>query len=605
MTDFYDKVLGCWLGKCLGGNVGAPFEGMKQRVSLTYAPEFVRDILPNDDLDLQILWLDLMEEKGLSVTAFDLAKSFAENCPYAPGEYAYFMKNFNKGIMPPLSGKFNNEFYTEGMGAPIRSEIWACLFHNSLDLAKKYAIMDASIDHCEDKDAINGELFLTVLEILCFDGGEPFDLVQRALEHLPDTSVLKAELRDILIWCKQSNDAADIQKRIVRKYGHSESCMAKQNIGFLITAFLLHGENFVDAILEAISFGYDTDCTGATLGAILGIFMGGKKLQSLFGITDTEYKLGVKSSRTDLTVSALTDSVVRLSRKLENEKSPEYVWSVVQTGNPCISFGETNKEIRLQVVLPETTDLKIKIQSPAVLSTDTYRVERGLNEIVVSVSLPDCDLLEEGIPASVLAGGVEIGKFGLSVRRRWRVYGPYWKNETVIPPLPLGVKYSSFLKGELLDEKMDHKRLFHLSCLPDENLEGGIGSLVNEYYDVVDTEEDIIDLDKHTGYRGNAVYYFETDFYAEDDEITGIQIGRNVPIQVWLNGEFLAEKDENETFYYETIHKLSVKLKKGKNTLLFKLVNNTEHARFSYNFLTNGVCSKHKSYRALNVRKDI
>ena len=58
MNNYYDKILGCWLGKCLGGNIGQAYEGMKQRMPIKFTREFVEKAIPNDDLDLQILWLD-------------------------------------------------------------------------------------------------------------------------------------------------------------------------------------------------------------------------------------------------------------------------------------------------------------------------------------------------------------------------------------------------------------------------------------------------------------------------------------------------------------------------------------------------------------------
>ena len=85
-----------------------------------------------------------------------MAKVFAENCPYAPGEYAYFKKNYAKGIMPPMSGTFNNEFFGQGMGSPIRSEIWACLFHDDVEKAIKYAKMDSLLDHLANGESVNG-----------------------------------------------------------------------------------------------------------------------------------------------------------------------------------------------------------------------------------------------------------------------------------------------------------------------------------------------------------------------------------------------------------------------------------------------------------------
>lgn len=45
------------------------------------------------------------------------------------------------------------------------------------------------------------------------------------------------------------------------------------NLGFQVIGWL-YGENFGDALCKAVSCGYDTDCTGATLGSILGILAG-------------------------------------------------------------------------------------------------------------------------------------------------------------------------------------------------------------------------------------------------------------------------------------------------------------------------------------------
>lgn len=114
--DYFSKVYGCWLGKCIAGNVGAPYEGMKQKLSLKYTPEYLEKMLPNDDLDLQVLWLEVLRKKGEYFTSDDLAEIFAANCDYAPGEYAFFKKNYRRGIPAPYAGAFNNEYYTDGMG---------------------------------------------------------------------------------------------------------------------------------------------------------------------------------------------------------------------------------------------------------------------------------------------------------------------------------------------------------------------------------------------------------------------------------------------------------------------------------------------------------
>ena len=74
--EYFNKVYGCWLGKCIAGNIGAPYEGMKQRLNLSYDPILLEKMLPNDDLDLQVLWLEILESRGLDFDSDDLAHIF-------------------------------------------------------------------------------------------------------------------------------------------------------------------------------------------------------------------------------------------------------------------------------------------------------------------------------------------------------------------------------------------------------------------------------------------------------------------------------------------------------------------------------------------------
>ena len=66
---YLDKVYGCFIGKAVSGNIGAPHEGVKMPMELPFMPEMINCELPNDDLDLQILWLDVLEQKGAALCA--------------------------------------------------------------------------------------------------------------------------------------------------------------------------------------------------------------------------------------------------------------------------------------------------------------------------------------------------------------------------------------------------------------------------------------------------------------------------------------------------------------------------------------------------------
>ena len=50
-----DKILGCWIGKNIGGTMGAPYEGDKSMQDISGFKTAKGEPLPNDDLDLQLV----------------------------------------------------------------------------------------------------------------------------------------------------------------------------------------------------------------------------------------------------------------------------------------------------------------------------------------------------------------------------------------------------------------------------------------------------------------------------------------------------------------------------------------------------------------------
>jgi hypothetical protein len=110
IEDDRDKVLGCWTGKNIGGTIGAPFEWFRQTNAITFYTQTNLNgtPLPNDDLDIQRLWLCAMEERGLDVTSQRLAEYWVTYVTPHWGEYGTGKIKMRQGLPPPLSGSFQN-----------------------------------------------------------------------------------------------------------------------------------------------------------------------------------------------------------------------------------------------------------------------------------------------------------------------------------------------------------------------------------------------------------------------------------------------------------------------------------------------------------------
>ncbi|MFA6176020.1 MAG: DUF4372 domain-containing protein, partial [Phycisphaerae bacterium] len=159
--DMNSRIHGCWLGKFIGGTLGLPAEGKMERLNFSFYNPVPTTVPPNDNLELQLVWLHLVENAGSTLTQGDFAKAWLDHIHYMWDEYGRTRWNLRRGVPVEAAGTFENPFHV-GMGSPIRSEIWACLFPGDLDSAAHYAALDASLDH--GTEGIAGEVLFAAMQ---------------------------------------------------------------------------------------------------------------------------------------------------------------------------------------------------------------------------------------------------------------------------------------------------------------------------------------------------------------------------------------------------------------------------------------------------------
>ncbi|BDI32100.1 hypothetical protein CCAX7_41510 [Capsulimonas corticalis] len=264
-----DRVMGCWLGKAVGGTLGMPFEGWDGPLDLDFYRPVPTEMLPNDDLDLQVVWacaLDKMET--IAVDRHVLAQAWLDHVEFPWDEYGVAIRNLKLGLKAPLSGEYDN-YFVHGMGAPIRSEIWACLAPGDPATAAAYAYEDGCVDHAGD--GVWGEMFLAALESAAFVESDPDILLDEALSILPPESVTGRAVADTRLWYRELRDWRAVREQIIASYGSDNFTYAPMNIAFTILGWLASEGDFSQAICIAVNCGKDTDCTGATVGSLMGI----------------------------------------------------------------------------------------------------------------------------------------------------------------------------------------------------------------------------------------------------------------------------------------------------------------------------------------------
>ncbi len=632
-VKYLDKVRGCFAGKAAIGTMGAPYEGVKMRMELEYDPSMTNAMLPNDDLDLQILWLDVVKRYGADFTSRELLDRFCGYCDYSPGEYAVMRKNHDCGIYPPYSGEYRNDFYREGMGCPIRSEIWACLAPGEPSLAADYASRDGVLDH--SGESVLAERFFAAAEAEAFFEDDIKKLIEVGLSVIPPECKFAELVKYVLLLCGRYDDMETVRAWILDKYGHPDCTNMFQNMGITLAALLLCGKDPIKTGLTALNCGFDTDCTCASAGAMLGIISGGKKFAKMTGLHDLKYVLSVRSEGHGDRTDFLSEQIAELGTALPHTETvidnapevkydftpaPDYAFEFEYKYKPCVTaIHPCAVGINIKHKGRIKGKLIIKCQEPLFCPVGEIDAE---GEDTVSVTCffavtPGTELFPMKNIINIefhAENGVYEDSFGICCADVWRVDGPFWRTEPALDPKALqgGKSYWAFLKpGKNEGENTDNVRDFHLNFARDteteyvdinslfEPFEPGYsdGRIKRYFYKA----EDSFRLSDISGFYGPAVFYMSQIIVCGEDRECYIQFGRSAPFALYLNGELLSKRDDCDTFTSENVHISGVKLKKGENRLVLRLTQINADSKFSIVFSKGATCAEH--YTDIITRK--
>ncbi|MCR8636847.1 ADP-ribosylglycohydrolase family protein [Paenibacillus radicis (ex Xue et al. 2023)] len=608
---YYDKVYGGWIGKCIGGNIGACVENNKYLMDLQEEEVFPEEIPPNDDLDLQLLWLQVLEHTGVHLTGKDLAEAWLQYCWYPFNEYGYFLHNYQRYIHPPVSGSFNNHYFAESMGSPIRSEIWGMISVGNAELAKAYAYEDATLDH--EKESVWGEQMLAAMEAEAFFEDNMDRLIEAGLTHIPSDSRLYRCIRYIQRLHNEQVEWTTARQRMLEQFGHPDASKAVQNIGITVLA-LLYGEgDFAQTQMISLNCGYDTDCTCATAGAIFGIMHGASQLPELWKsqAKDT-FTVGIDVVRPSSLISDLATDTCRvgvaLTRSLNSavsiqdvpadlgveripvaRKHKEITIDVDYLGVPAVGFGET-KQVALTVTnnTDGTTRGKLLLSVPEgfEISPQEVQLTIGAGDSFVQAVYIHVPETEKVIPAGITvnavyeSGGREAGRaqFGLAGSQSYYVMGPFWdlydtKEHDSCPFYDPVHNRKSRPRGPASFNNYVNLEKAYINEASFEQLPAG-GARFN-------SPEHKVNLEDWFGMEGPACFYLIQDIDSLEELDVRIMIGNNNGFKLWVNDELAAQSSE-ACFWMPYNHDIPVRLRQGRNRIVSKLVRVGEKLDYSF-----------------------
>ncbi len=594
---YLDAILGGWIGKSMGGAIGARFEGNKGWIELAPEDMFPAEMPPNDDLDLQVLWLKVLEEKGAALTADDLAAAWLAGCWYPFNEYGIFRRNWRLGIHPPYSGRFTNQFWETGEGCPIRAEVWGYVFPGAPDLAAKYAAMDGSLDHSEQ--SIGAEMMLAAMSSMAFFVPDVRRLVNMFIHYLPVGTPIEVLTRAAFRCYDEGLSLRDARDRLMVLAGVPEACDAQINIPFTFLGLLYGGNDLQEVMLSALRCGYDTDCTLASAAALVGQILGASRIPaSLKQPVGDELVMGIEYNRPEMTLTALARDTARMGVLLAEDartgiviqdappmtplpvsaQAPAARLRVDYAGLPAAAPGESLQvTVSVEGRVPEGALLTVNAPQGWTVVPDSVQVGSTHKSIPLTLHAP---IDPEVWPMRNLFNlklhtqpAVE-ATFGVAGAGLWKLLGVYYdavpdENDPVQRRRRFNQHFVRLGHAYLPEPEPDVARLF-----ADWSRKLGRPALLPSY-------EHEIDLSRLVGLRGPYCAYLWRVIDLPTERDVDLVIGNNDAYRLYLNGEKVAEVDETVWWApFNNVHR--VHLQAGPNQVLLKLVKRGDELHFTF-----------------------
>ncbi|MCX8065689.1 MAG: ADP-ribosylglycohydrolase family protein [Candidatus Hydrogenedentes bacterium] len=283
---YLDKCKGAWLGQMIGVTFADRYEFQFNGIPILgpleqWKPEDIKRAFPQDDLYVEMTFLETLEQKGINISYNDAGKFFAESKYPLWHANKAGRENVRNGIQPPFSGHPEYNSHADDIDFQIESDLFGIICPGLPKEAQKIGKIFGSVMNYGD--GLYGGLFFAGMYASAFFNEDIEKVVLSGLECIPAESTYRKCIEDTIEgWRKNPENWLETWKFIEQKWqddsdcipGHPVNIDAKINGAYVVMG-LLYGKGDLQKTLEiATRCGQDTDCNASSAGGILGCIKG-------------------------------------------------------------------------------------------------------------------------------------------------------------------------------------------------------------------------------------------------------------------------------------------------------------------------------------------
>lgn len=308
-----DKIHGGWLGRCAGCILGKPLEvgltlpemrdylkddypidnyirfsvakkvtlatkpGMHPRVTKPCSREHIAYAMKDDDLNYTLINLVLLEQKGAGFATKDVGWIWTLNLPVGAtwGAETTALTNYLCGLPEKEIPLYLNP-HREEIGAQIRADTFGYACPGDPRRAAALAYKDAAFSHIGE--GIYGAMWAAAMIASAFNLKDEASIIRAGLGEIPENCRTATLVRETLDRHRRDEPWEGIYHTIKASTMECSAGDTVNNAAYVANALLAAKGDYEKAVCVAVMQGHDTDCNGATVGSVMGVMLGEKRL---------------------------------------------------------------------------------------------------------------------------------------------------------------------------------------------------------------------------------------------------------------------------------------------------------------------------------------
>ena len=324
--ELRDKIVGGWIGQMVGVSWAASteFQYAGKIIPATsmpaWKPAMINDAFGQDDLYVEIPFMDAMKENGFDCDPSYMAEKF-KNSKFALWHANYMgRENLLNGIEYPKSGSYENNYHADDIDWQIEADFLGMIYPGMVNESAKRAF---EIGHIMNYgDGVYGGVFVTAMHSAAYTAKSIDEIIEAGISVIPEGTQFRMLIDDVMENYKAGDTWEENWKKIEKEWASGDLCPelpgvsnidAKLNSGYILIG-LLYGEgDFEKTIIISTRCGQDSDCNPSSAASILGNYYGAEKIAEKYkNALNTN---GTKFSYTNYTFNDVVELNIDLAKQ--------------------------------------------------------------------------------------------------------------------------------------------------------------------------------------------------------------------------------------------------------------------------------------------------